>query len=299
MFIRNTNKNSEICVMRSDGTDLKVITSSNKDKHGINAVNYWGGRWSPDKTKIILRSFPNEISDYYPMYLIDLDNPLKRTRLDEEGHEFVWSPSSTHIYYITNQPWMNSTEIKKLDIFTDEKDVLWIEGYEGFNPLINYWYHLFDISSINVSSFLMHQQRITYDTMGKLNIGEQDLILFNVLAEEKKYLANFNFNDQSVRLSPDGNYIAYMIPSDDVEGGQIHLMTVEGDSLKRLTSGENSYWYGHLAWSPDGTQITYSKIKQNTGGISPKEIYVLDLVTGIETRLTENDTYNNIVIDWR
>ena len=62
MFIRNTNKNSEICVMRSDGTDLKVITSSNKDKHGINAVNYWGGRWSPDKTKIILRSFPNGFS---------------------------------------------------------------------------------------------------------------------------------------------------------------------------------------------------------------------------------------------
>jgi Tol biopolymer transport system component len=75
-------------------------------------------------------------------------------------------------------------------------------------------------------------------------------------------------------------------------GGEIWLMDLDGRVVQRITN--NNYHEEYPSFSPDGTKIVFVR---NIGGVvagvglDPKynEIFVYDLRTGTETRLTRND----------
>jgi len=79
-------------------------------------------------------------------------------------------------------------------------------------------------------------------------------------------------------------------PADPL-GGEIWLMDLNGRLVRRIT--KNNYHEEHPKFSPDGSKIVFVR---NTGGIVPgigldpgrKEIFVYDLRTGVESRLTRN-----------
>jgi Tol biopolymer transport system component len=74
-------------------------------------------------------------------------------------------------------------------------------------------------------------------------------------------------------------------------GGEIWLMDLSGKLLRRVT--QNNYHEEYPKFSPDGNKIVFVR---NMGGVAPglgiepkhNEIFVYDLRTGAETRLTRN-----------
>lgn len=82
-----------------------------------------------------------------------------------------------------------------------------------------------------------------------------------------------------------------MHPADPL-GGEIWLMDLNGRLVRRVT--KNNYHEEHPKFSPDGSKIVFVR---NMGGIVPgigldprnNEIFVYDLRTGVESRLTRND----------
>ena len=72
--------------------------------------------------------------------------------------------------------------------------------------------------------------------------------------------------DTSPAWSPDGGWIAFF--SDRTGKNEVFVMDVNGGQVRQLTDAPDLYWFGPLAWSPDGTAIA---------------------LTGSETIETEND----------
>jgi len=83
-------------------------------------------------------------------------------------------------------------------------------------------------------------------------------------------------------------------------GGEIWLMDLNGKLVRRIT--QNNYHEEYPKFSPDGNRIVFVR---NTGGVAPglgiepkhNEIFVYDLRTGAETRLTRNDVEDSAP-DW-
>jgi len=75
-------------------------------------------------------------------------------------------------------------------------------------------------------------------------------------------------------------------------GGEIWLMDLKGRLVRRIT--KNNYHEEHPKFSPDGGKIVFVR---NMGGIAPgvgldpkhNELFVYDMRTGVETRLTRNN----------
>lgn len=91
-------------------------------------------------------------------------------------------------------------------------------------------------------------------------------------------------------LRPDLVAAVNMTPGNPL-GGKIWLISLDGKLLRRLT--DNKYYEEHPRFSPDGNKVVFVR---NMGGlvrgsIDPQqnEIFVHDLRTGKETRLTRND----------
>ncbi len=96
---------------------------------------------------------------------------------------------------------------------------------------------------------------------------------------------------RSAEPRPDLVVVLNTNPSNPL-GGEIWLMDLSGRLLRRVT--RNDYHEERPQFSPDGSRIVFVR---NLGGIAPgigldpkrNEIFIYDLRTGAETRLTRND----------
>ena len=70
-------------------------------------------------------------------------------------------------------------------------------------------------------------------------------------------------------------------------------MNADGSGVHRLTHGK--FWRGMTSFSPDGKRIIYarSELKETSGvnRVRDRDIYVVDIVTGVETQLTNYRFY--------
>ena len=105
-------------------------------------------------------------------------------------------------------------------------------------------------------------------------------------------------NSNAPEWSPNGRYISFHSNRGGGVGeSDIYIMNADGSGVFRLT---NLYGLGlggsHMAnWSPDGRRVTFNSFFQ--GGLSPREIYVIDIDgTGL-TNLT-NHPSDDTRPDW-
>ena len=82
----------------------------------------------------------------------------------------------------------------------------------------------------------------------------------------------------------------------------MHMMTIEGDSIGRVTTDSNMSSHHHYTWSPNGNYIAYTKADQSISVYnSYNDIYIMNINTRQEIQMTfsgsENDIYS--VMEWR
>jgi TolB protein len=109
--------------------------------------------------------------------------------------------------------------------------------------------------------------------------GPPNIYLMDLRGIIKKRITNSQGADTAPTFSPDGSQIAFT--SDRAGQPHIWVTHIDGTGTRRLTTD------GHCdsaAWSPDGTTVVYVKGKRG----NKFDIYSIEVLTGIERRLTWN-----------
>jgi TolB protein len=109
--------------------------------------------------------------------------------------------------------------------------------------------------------------------------GPPNIYLMDSLGTLKSRITDAQGADTAPSFSPDGTQIAFT--SDRAGAPHIYIMSMDGTGVRRLTTD------GHCdsaAWSPDGQTIVYVK-----GFGKTFDIYSIEVLTGIERRLTWGD----------
>lgn len=92
--------------------------------------------------------------------------------------------------------------------------------------------------------------------------------------------------DTSPAWSPDGMWIAFF--SDRAGKVEVYVMGADGGQVRQLTEAPEVFWFGPLAWSPDGTTLALTgstSIENENDG----RIYLVD-VAASEVRIFLADT---------
>jgi TolB protein len=120
--------------------------------------------------------------------------------------------------------------------------------------------------------------------------GPPNIYLLDLQGNIKKRLTETQGADTAPSFSSDGSQLVFT--SDRSGSPHIFIMNLDGTGVRRLTTT------GHCdsaAWSPDGQTIVYVK---GGGGRGHFDIYSIEVLTGIERRLTwgsgdsENPTWS-------
>jgi hypothetical protein len=120
----------------------------------------------------------------------------------------------------------------------------------------------------------------------KFHFGENqsliwDLRTYDLVLKKHKWITD-SFRANWPDWSPDGKQIVFVAHKNSTSN--LYLINPDGGELKQLTDYQDDIQIISPSWSPNGSQIAFGKA--NTDG--NMDIYVLDVASKVETRLTEN-----------
>jgi Tol biopolymer transport system component len=293
-----------IWMMKPDGSDLRQLTTGHGDDRDP--------RFSPDGATIAFSS-DRAFKGSYDVWTVDVAaGTLTQRTFDNNLEEFepAWSPDGTKIAFVSgtssagariesvdmagnrttliapptgarvNSPSWSPDGSKLTYIqFQNNKSQLMIAG-SAIAPNVDVF--PFPVSWLSASMAL-------YTADGKIwtvNVsgGAPTQIAFqaDVVLNRPSYTRKtFDFDTprrQAVKgivgpaLSPDGKRVVFQAVN------QLWLMDI-GGTPRQLTN--DSYYKCDPSWSPDGAKIAYSSDKAGT-----EDIYVLDVASGAEQRVT-------------
>ena len=92
-------------------------------------------------------------------------------------------------------------------------------------------------------------------------------------------------DETGIDFSPDGSQVCLVRSTNEQLQLGIYVMNADGSNLTRL----NDQWGGiECAWSPDGTKIAYSHVRQLTSEEAISDVYVMNADSSGKTNLTRN-----------
>ena len=299
-----------IWVMKPDGSGLHQLT----DGHGDDREP----RFSPDGKRIAFSS-DRAFTGSYDIWVVDVATGelTQWTKGPADEFEPSWSADGQEIVFVSgtgatgttiqaidgsgntrtlvtaptgfrlNSPVMSPDATRvAYEQFANNKSTLMVSAVQpgGTTQQVG--------SSTDVFPFYpnwLSADRLLYTADGKIRVsslsgGSTDEIAFSAsypLQRKKFSRKHFNFDARNPRqakgivgpaLSPDGTRIVFQAVN------QLWLMKF-GQRPQQLTG--DGYYKCDPSWSPDGKRIAYSSDKAGT-----EDLYVLDLASGSETRVT-------------
>ena len=302
MFVRYSREFSQICTIKPDGTDMRVIAN-----YDYNGEFVWEGyiysRWSPDKSRIIVEGGPRDSREWYPLWMMDMNGSLLY-KLIWNGSRPVWSPNGRKIAYV-----------RRRGFFSVIEDLYVIEASGGNETLLleaevsserGYSYFPYDWFSGQKSEILLSENFIFSDSTGKRDVSPTELLAYDPDSKGKRYLTDNKVNNSYGRISPDGTQIIYtsQLPEPHLYYlSDLLLMSSEGDFIRSLTDGRQPVTYFRGAWSPDGKRFVTSELRSIGFPFEEEgaDIYVVDLATSMWDTLTfdRGKGITNVAMDWR
>ena len=248
-----------VWTVNADGTRQRLILLSGSP------------RWSPDRTRI---AYGNN-----GIWVMNADG-TNQQQLTESGSSPVWSPDGTKIAYRGSGMWTVNADGTNQQQLTDQGAPYPVWSPDGTK--IAYGRYQKGVWTVNPDG--TGNQQLT--TQGYNPVWSPDGTRIVYATNYEIWTINADgTNQQSLakgidtwKVSPDRTRIVFSSysPSDSSSSSPsdwgIWIMNTDGTNHKRLTTNRAS----HLTWSPDGTQIAYSRFQKgvwtiNTDGTNHKQ----------------------------
>ena len=305
-----------IWTMHPDGSNLRQITSGHGDDREP--------RFSPDGRRIAFAS-DRAFEGSYDIWVVDLASGKleRRTSSPDDEYEPAWSPDGSEIAFASGAG-ANATKLLAINLSggirtiatapaethlnspswaPDGKRIAWIEFSRNMSRLV--------ISGTAVDAgddvfpfpaTWLSPGRVLYAGNGKIRVANLD----GGKTEEIPFQAQFTLHRPAYKhkpmdldaagarqakgivspaISPDGTQIVFEALN------QLWLLPTAGGRPRQLTN--DKYYKEDPAWSPDGRRIAYSSDKAGT-----EDLYVLELATGAEKRITSDADSAEVSAAW-
>jgi Tol biopolymer transport system component len=302
LFIHGNVEVNEICTMKPDGSEINIIATA--PPRTYLPTNYPWARLSPDGNTLIVQGGIRESLEYDPLYIMDTEGNILY-KLTWNGDRPYWMSDGEHIIYTRRRGYFSQTyDVYKINIHSRTEEMIMESEYEPAGPNSFYNYRIVDVHPLMDSKLLLNEILVWEDSTGKEHDDDTELIFYDTDTQTKTYLTNNEKWEGPARISPNGNQIAYGI-SHSVRAHvhyQIHMMTIDGDSLGRVTTESEVTGHHYYTWSPDGNYLAYTKADQSDKSYNEyNDIYIMNIHTREEKQITfsgsESDIYR--VMEWR
>ncbi len=237
--------NGGVWTVNADGTRQRLILLSGSP------------RWSPDRTQIAYGADG--------IWVMNADG-TNQQQLTESGSYPVWSPDSTKIAYRGSGMWTVNADGTNQHQLTDQGAPYPVWSPDG--TTIAYGRYQKGIWTVNPDG--TSDQQLTESGYSPVWSPDGTRIVYQTFYEIWTINTD-GTNQQSLakgidtwKVSPDRTRIVFSSysPSDSSSSSPsdwgIWIMDTDGTNHKRLTTNRAS----HLTWSPDGTQIAYSRYQR-------------------------------------
>jgi Tol biopolymer transport system component len=303
-----------IWTMKPDGTGLKQRTEGHGDDREP--------RFSPDGTKIAFGS-DRAFKGSYDIWVVDLPTGKLRqwTSGAADEYEPAWSPDGKEIAFVSGTG-IQGTTIQAVTADGKLRTVATAPTGARFNspswsPDGKVAYEQFAgtksrlmVAGEPVSSFddvfpfpasWLPGGRILFTANGKIHVGSMGSGETKEIPFEAQFTLNrpvyvrkhFDLDSKTAHavkgivspaLSPDGKSVVFEALN------QLWLMEIGG---KPVALTNDKFYKEDPAWSPDGKSIAYASDKAGT-----EDLYVLDVATKTEKRVTSMDDSAEVSVAW-
>jgi Tol biopolymer transport system component len=260
LFDRYSEGRSDVYSMSEDGSDQVNVSNRPGDNYS--------GDFSPDGSKIVFSTDRHATDDFYQskVYVMNADGTDQRMLSEEVGDDYVpkWSPDGTKIVF--NR------------YFNDEGSEVYVMNADGSNKT-----RITDRPGAD--QFPTWSPDSTHIMFESWDDSGPNIIVANVVTGEQRKLNGDLVSANIGSFSPDGSRVAFSARVSDTTAPRVYLVNVDGSGLTDLF-GSEPYGLDAPQWSPDGTKLMYRDWRHIFE--TSTEIYLYDLATGAQTRLTNN-----------
>lgn len=283
-FIRNVkNELSQICTMKPDGSDLKIISEF---EFGYTTIGPIEARWSPDKSKIVVVGGPESSKEIFALWLMDMDGNLKK-KLANNGMDPIWLSKNEIIYHKPRG--YSIATCQDIFLVNIQNDI----ETKVYNQTDSLSIRIFDYSITDKCciAYLSDKSLSIESIISKFKM--ENIINYTILYDGHTY------RGVKPKLSPDEREIIFA--KDIYRKNDLYSLELETNTLVKIT--DNPGEYRTLSWSPDREKIAFSKENSSLEGEfeSTCDIFIVDLSSKQITNLTAalSDSISSHVMDWK